>query len=102
MWDAVKGLLSMIGIQINKPSEPIGDIRELTTAEIDFGENTGNVETRIITIVMVVNTVRNVGSVDIVKAIPLISANVVHVIQNILEKIVLVVANNQNVVLYLE
>ena len=36
MWDAVKGLLSMIGIQINKPSEPIGDIRELTTAEIDF------------------------------------------------------------------
>ena len=52
----------MIGIQINKPSEPIGDIRELTSS----GENTGNVETRIITIVMVV--------FEAVKAIPLISA----------------------------
>ena len=41
----------------NQVPEPIGDMMKLTTAEIDFGENTGNVETRIITIVMVSNTV---------------------------------------------
>jgi hypothetical protein len=35
-WTGLKGLLSMIGIQINKPSEPIGDIRELSTSNINW------------------------------------------------------------------
>jgi len=36
IWTGLKPLLSVIGIQINKPSEPIGDIRELSTSDINW------------------------------------------------------------------
>jgi len=36
IWGSLKTLLSIIGIQINKPSEPIGNIRELTGKEIQW------------------------------------------------------------------
>jgi hypothetical protein len=35
-WGAVKPLLGIIGLQINKPKEPIGDIRELTGEKIKW------------------------------------------------------------------
>ena len=36
VWEALKTLLGIIGIQINKPKQPIGDIRELTGEKIKW------------------------------------------------------------------
>ena len=36
VWESLRNTLSIIGIQINKPSEPIGDIRQLTGKELQW------------------------------------------------------------------